>query len=201
MKELDIKDVVPRVHRLLQDRYGELTFVSGQGIAKGQRVEFEDKGRKVQCVIKTSSGGRISFARRDDGTWSGLSDSAYVVVVAPTSLDGEDYKISFFDQAVLLEAFEANDAAQTAAGVGHLPSWIAPFHEAGRGPRGTGDGFGSKALWIEPLVDFASTEAAVPAPPAPASGPKGQLTLQEAKEGLARTFGVSPSAIEITIKG
>lgn len=202
MKRVELGDVLSIVHSVLQRRYGELTFVSGQGIAKGQRVEFDDKGSRVRCVIKTSAGGRISFGRRGDGTWSGLSESDRIVVVGPTELEGEDLTISMFGQNVLMDAFEANHAAQTTAGVGHVPSWIAPFHEEGRGPRGVGDGFGKKALWSEPMPGvLADGPVASSSLPAPAADQAGRLTLQEAKVGLARTFGVSPDAIEITIKG
>jgi hypothetical protein len=36
---------------------------------------------------------------------------------------------------------------------------------------------------------------------APSRSPEGGLTIAQAKEGLARTFGVSPDAIEIVIRG
>jgi hypothetical protein len=145
-------------------------------------------------VIKTSLGGRISFGLRDDGTWSGLSESDRVVVVAPVVLDGDDLMVSMFDQKVLKDCFEANHDAQEKAGMGHnIPNWIAPFHEEGRGVRGTGDGFAGKAMWTEPL---SPVPAAAPALLAPR-----KLTLQQAKEGLALTFDVQPDAIEIIIKG
>jgi hypothetical protein len=198
MREVSSQDLLPVVHTILRRRYGELTVKTGQGVVKGQRVEFSDEGRPVSCVIKTSMGGRISFGRRTDRTWSGLSESERVIVVAPTKLHGADQMVSMFDQKVLLDAFEANRAAQEKAGMGHLPNWIAPFHEEGRGARGIGDDFGDKAIWIEPLdmkpMPSSSLEVTrvEPVPP---------LTIAEAKEGLAKRFGVSPEAIEITIRG
>jgi hypothetical protein len=193
MKKLAPREVLPLVHGILRSRYGEIDIISGQGIAKGQRVEFDDNGQRVRCVIKTSSGGRISFGRREDGTWSGLSESDRVVVVAPVELDGDDQMVSMFDQKVLKNGFEANHDAQQKAGMGHIPNWIAPFHEEGRGFRGTGDGFADKAMWSEPLSHGPTAAPAVPL--------NRKLTLQQAKEGLALTFGVSPDAVEITIKG
>ncbi len=198
MEKLPTDELLPIIHNKLRSRYGECRLVSGQGIAKGQRVEFQDGG-PVRCVIKTSSGGRISFGRRPNGTWSGLSECDRVVVVAPTILDGEDIMVSMFDQQTLRDAFEANFAAQQKAGMEKVPCWIAPFHERDRGVRGTGDGFADKALWSEPLFS-----AAVPTngiSNQPSKNPPRGLTLAEAKEGLARTFGVSPDAIEITIRG
>jgi hypothetical protein len=199
MAKITAEDIMPVVHDKLRTRYGEIRIVSGQGIAKGQRVEFQDGGKTVRCVIKTSTGGRISFGRREDGSWSGLSESDRVVVVAPTTLGGDDLVVSEFKQHVLMQAFEANLAAQKKAGMDKVPSWLAPFHEVDRGVRGTGDGFGDKALWQEPLATAgeASPKASAVGKNEPARG----LTLAEAKEGLARTFGVSPDAIEITIRG
>jgi hypothetical protein len=200
MKKVVPDNIIPVVHEKLCSRYGPIKTVSGQGIAKGQRVEFQDAGRQVRCVIKTSSGGRISFSRRDDGTWSGLSECDRVVVVAPTKLDGDDLVVSMFDQQILRDAFDANLAAQLKAGMSKdVPSWLAPFHEEDRGIRGTGDGFGGKALWREPL-SAASPSVSSAAAPVQNGSARG-LTLAEAKEGLARTFGVSPDAIEITIRG
>ncbi len=204
MRKLTAADIIPVVHEKLRSRYGEVRIVSGQGIAKGQRVEFETGGRTMRCVIKTSSGGRISFGHRDDGSWSGLSESDRVVVVAPTSLEGDDLEVSEFEQKVLLDAFEANFAAQKKAGMDKVPCWLAPFHEEDRGVRGTGDGFAAKALWSEPLNgkgEAAAKHVEASPTPSPANSVVRGLTLAEAKEGLAKSFGVSPDAIEIIIRG
>lgn len=199
MGKLETEEMLSRVHAKLHERYGVCEVISGQGIAKGQRVEFEDDGKRVRCVIKTSSEGRISFARRPDDTWSGLSECERVVVVAPAEMKGSDLIVSMYDQKALLEAFEANLAAQKKAGMEKLPSWLAPFHEDFRGARGVGDGFGTKALWSEPL--FAAPATRTKSLASMQNTTAGSLTLAEAKEGLARTFGVSPDAIEIIIRG
>ena len=53
-----------------------------------------------------------------------------------------------------------------------------------------------------PKAADAPTEPALAAEPAAAkNGRMGPLTMAEAKQGLAQTFGVSPDAIEITIRG
>ncbi|WP_257164773.1 hypothetical protein [Bradyrhizobium sp. SRS-191] len=197
MAKLMKQTILPFVHEVLRRRYGQLTLLSGQGVTTGERVEFELDGNRVRCVIKVSSGGRISFGK-SEGKWSGLDACDFVAMVAPTSLDDDDHIISFFDQRTMKLVFDANQAAQDEAGMGHLPNWVAPFHEEGRGPRGVGDGFGDKALWSEPLI-MAST----PAPRLGASATRTvrALTIAEAKQGLAMTFGVDPDAIEITIRG
>jgi hypothetical protein len=51
------QDVLPIVLEILRRRYGDLTLISGQGILKGERVEFVLEGKRVRCVIKTSTGG------------------------------------------------------------------------------------------------------------------------------------------------
>jgi hypothetical protein len=111
--------------------------------------------------------------------------------------------VSMFDQNTMKEIFDANREAQEKAGMGALPSWIAPFHEEGRGARGIGDGFGEKAIWTEPLNPPPMTHA--PPGPWPTSETETRsaraLTLAEAKQGLAKTFGVRPEAVKITIEG
>lgn len=63
-----------------------------------------------------------------------------------------------------------------------------------------------KELGIDPTKlrweQMPKIEAATPAPPAsPALGATPGLTIAEAKKALAATFGVSPDAVEITIRG
>ncbi|HVA11961.1 MAG TPA: hypothetical protein VNF99_01810 [Stellaceae bacterium] len=196
MKDIKADDVLAVVHGSLRRRYGDIETIVMQGVAKGQRVQVVDRAKPFRCVIKRSEGGRISFDRRPDGTWRGLSESDRVVIVAPTELDGDDQTISMFEQKVLLDAFEANYAAQSKAGMAHLPSWLAPFHEDGRGARGVGDGFGEKALWSEPLTS-APESSAVSA----VSESMRALTFAEAKQGLAKKYGFPPDAFDISIRG
>lgn len=186
------KTLLARVLEMVRERYGDIETRTGKGIPTGQRFEFAENGKQMLCVVKVSTGGRISFAR-DDDTWKGgLLDADRILVVAPTELDGQDFVVRMFEQKVVLKAFEENHKAQRAAGHGHLPNWIAPFREENRGDRGVGDGFGDKALWSEPLEATEITPRDISTAP---------LTIREAKEGLARTFNVSPDAIRIIIEG
>jgi hypothetical protein len=197
MKKILKQDVLPHVWEILRRRYGRLALLTGQGITKGERVQFQLDGKDVRCAIKTSTGGRISFGKRD-GKWSGLDDSDFVVIVAPTALHHDDYEVSMYDQQTMRDVFDRNQTAQEMAGMGELPNWVAPFHEEGRGPRGVADGFADKALWAEPL----STQSAalVNASEAPQTPTVRALTIDEAKLGLAMTYSVSPEAIEISIR-
>lgn len=78
---------------------------------------FIEDGKRIRCLIKTSMRGRISFKRRDDGTWSGLSETDRVVVAAPNKRqEGADVFIGMFRQETLMKAFEANYAAMKRAG-------------------------------------------------------------------------------------
>jgi hypothetical protein len=193
MDKLQKRDLLPTVWEILQRRYGHITLLTGQGIIRGERIEFTHGGKAVRGVIKTSTGGRISFGKKD-GKWSGLEDSDFVVIVAPTALDQTDHMVSMFDQKTMRDVFDQNNAAQTKAGMGGLPNWIAPFHEHGRGPRGIGDGFGDRALWSEPFSNEASPIEA------PRSKTIRALTVEEAKLGLSKKYNVSPEAIEISIR-
>jgi hypothetical protein len=191
------QDTLPRVHEILQRRYGALTPLSGKGIVSGERVELDLNGKKVRCAIKTSTRGRISFGRRGENKWSGLDDSDFVVIVAPRTRNGDEHFVSMFDRATLKQVFDLNQAAHVKAGMGNRPNWIAPFHEKGRGPRGTGDGFGDRAMWTEPL-----DPTLMPRPPGGGQEDSVRsLTIAQAKAGLAKTYGVPPDAVEITIRG
>jgi hypothetical protein len=58
-------------------------------------------------------------------------------------------------------------------------------------------GIDESELKFEPMPPVAIEAAAEPAPRKPGNG----LTIAQAKEGLAQTFGVAPNAVEITIRG
>jgi hypothetical protein len=186
------------IHSVLQARYGAFTLIIRRGVPKGQRLEILEKGKTLRCVIKTSEGGRISFARRPDGSWSGLSDADRVIVAGPGPRSDE-LQIRMWDQAVILKAFEANYSALKAAKMENRPCWISPEHEEGRGVRGTGDGFGEKALWSEVIRSDDLETSTGTSSLAGASGER--LTIELAKRGLAKTYNVRPDQIEITIRG
>jgi hypothetical protein len=141
-----------------------------------------------------------------DGSFSGLSDSDVVAVVAPKDLDSPEWVLSFYSQETLLKAFSANREALRESGNSEGgQSWLAPFHEEGRGFRGIGDGYLKDALWSEPLdPTLPADRARPPTDPPPTSSDDSQplvLTIKEAKEALARKYDVSPDAIDITIRG
>ena len=151
-----LKDTLRLVHEELASRYGKLEIVSVQGVPKGQRVRFVDQGKPVQCVIKVSSAqshGRISFQVLPDGTFGGgLLDSDLVAVVGPSDPNDQGLVLSMYDQPTLLEAFTANREALKQSGNSQGgQSWLAPFHEEGRGFGASGTGFRARrfglSLW------------------------------------------------------
>jgi hypothetical protein len=189
------KLILPAANAILERRYGQLISISGQGIMKGERSKFLVNGEQKRGITKASTNGRISFKREEDD-WIGLDESDVVVVIGPISANDPTVMVSMFDRKAIRSAFDANYAAQTKEGMGHLPNWIAPFHEEGRGARGVGDGFQDKAIWTEPLYP----EVGMPVS-APTGKPSTGLTIEQAKEALAKTFGVPPESVEITIRG
>lgn len=192
------RDVLPKALHILMRRCGQLTSISGQGIMRGERNQFLQNGKLRSCIVKTSTHGRISFGK-GNGKWIGLEDSDFVVVVGPTAAHDPTRMVSMFEKSAMKAAFDANQAAQEKAGKGHLPNWIAPFHEEGRGARGAGDGFQGKALWTEPLDPKPGVPMSIAEGVLPESSPG--LTIEQAKQGLAKTFGVPPESVEITIRG
>ena len=99
--------------------------------------------------------------------------------------------------ATVLGAFEANYESLVKHGMGHLPSWVNPQYEEGW--RLAGSGFEKDALWAETVPLAISPSMGTCSPPTPVEA--NRLTIQQAKEGLAATFGVSVDKIEILVRG
>ncbi|MGY4465894.1 hypothetical protein ACVWWK_001576 [Bradyrhizobium sp. LB9.1b] len=205
----DVRPVsLEHVHETLRRRYGNLEFIQAKGVAGGQRVRFAEQGRLVSCVIKFSSPktlGRIAFSVMEDGSFSGLSECDRVAVVGPVAPKSHQYQVSYYEQSNLLNAWQANREALRAAGKSEGgQSWLAPWHEEGRGFRGVGDGYQRHALWTEPLLATqpATHQPSALSPPAAHEVPAGlRLNIRQAKEALARNYDVPAEAIDIIIRG
>ncbi len=170
---------------------------SGQGVPRFSRLEIAKEGRKRTCLVKCTTGGRISFTRDDDGTYRVLRDADYVLHVQRVSNDPNVVAITMFNATDVVAAFEENHESLEARGMSHIPSWVNPEFEEGW--RLKGSGFGKKALWSElsplnPSITSAREEI-------PAAETAESWTIAEAKLRLARSFGVPPESIEITIRG
>jgi hypothetical protein len=174
----------------------------GSGVPPFSRILVKTEGAVLKCAIKTTQGGRIHFERNPDGRFKVLSDVDRVIHVQPTSQDRNMLLVRMFDQKTVLAAFEENCRALAKHGMAHLPAWINPQFEGGW--RLAGSGFEKKALWAEivPLdVSVPELPETVKTEMSGVVKRSRGMTIQEAKEALANTFGVSPDKIEILVRG
>lgn len=191
----------------LEARGYRATDVShGQGVPRLSRLMLEHGGwlGTKSCVVKFSTGGRISFARDDSGRFSVLPDMDFVLHVRPVFDGSEAVRVSLFDKVIVAKAFEENLASLERRSMGHIPSWVNPDFE--NGWRLAGSGFQNRALWSDIVPLHAQAEArniAAFAEPAAShvAGPTVGISISEAKQRLSVTFGVPAEAIEITIRG
>jgi hypothetical protein len=195
---MDDKKVREAAVRLLEEKGYKVTDLSkGQGVPKLSRISIRKDGKESAALIKTSTSGRISFTREQDGHYRFLRDAEYVIHVHPIVNDPTLVQVTMFDRQTVVEAFNANHKALVEHGMEHIPSWVNPEEE--KGWRQTGSGFGTKALWSAavPLVSTATASEMQRG----AGGQPLKLTIAQAKEGLAENFGVSPDKIEIIVRG
>jgi hypothetical protein len=180
--------------RILEDRYGALTSVSGQGIQSGTRFTFADGDDRRTCAVKVvaKDHNRIHFPRAEDGVgWTTLRDVDLILYLRRLPARTDHYEAHMYSQAALLTAFDENRAHAVATGITHLPAWLSPEKE--KGDRFVGSGYGDKALWKENGPIKVGEQTAVDEPVQP-------LTIQQAKRGIAAFLQISPDAIEITIR-
>lgn len=179
--------------RVLEERFGALEPVSGQGIQGGTRFQLSDDGRIKTCAVKvvTKDHGRIHFPRAQDGGWVTLRDADLVLYVRRLPGRADQYEAQMYAQADLLDAFDRNWAHAGTAGIAHLPAWLSPEQE--NGDRFVGSGYGDKAMWkvSGPLKGESTSKGQEEVQP---------LTIQQAKRGIAAYLKISPEAIEITIR-
>lgn len=103
-------------------------------------------------------------------------------------------------------AFMVGRIKEVVPSTNHDGRWLVLFSSyAECSAEGQWQGRNPVAYWTTdqyPDIDFAALDFKS-MPPVGGQGPQAAsgLTLQEAKEGLAKTFGVPTSAIEITVRG
>lgn len=185
------------------------------GGVRGRVRQITKDGRKVLAAIRTTQDTYIAFHRNEDDTkWVTLSDVDVVIVASVDS--GEQPK---FAQVHILDAKELQkrfDRAYTARRkAGHsLDSirkgrgvWISLYLPESNEPvNRVGAGIG---LEHPPIVKVALGQpvsaAAAPTPSLSAAGAGGDddfapLTFAQAKIRLARTLGIDPANIKITVE-
>ena len=207
-----------RVRRLLVDtciqvleRKGwRVMRVSGFGNARIRRITKD--GESKLAAIRTTQDQWLAFPRtRDDAQWATLSDVDVVVVGSVDPDDPRFARIHVIDADELRGRFDRAYAARRAAN--HtIPRgrgvWIALYQKEAPDPValvGAGAGIANAPIARVPLAEVAAPATDSPATArARAAGTRPPeeraLTIAEAKAGLARSFGVDPSNIKITVE-
>jgi hypothetical protein len=189
-----------------------------RGGGKG-RVRRITKGSKsLLAAIRTSQDEYIAFPRtEDDSEWATLADVDVVVCAAVD--DARNPKVAqvhMFEAADLRQRFDRAYAARLKAGHS-IPKgrgvWVSLYHEEGTDPVGrvgAGIGLAHPPIARIPLnaveAPNAGSSVAPPAQP-PSWGAAAAdddddepLTIAQAKTRLARTLGVDPGSIKITVE-
>lgn len=189
-----------------------------RGGGKG-RVRRISKGSKnLLAAIRTSQDEYIAFPRtEDDSAWATLSEVDVVVAAAVDDARNPKFaQVHMFDAEDLRQRFDRAYAARRAAGhtipIGR-GVWVSLYHEEATDPAGrVGAGIGLASPPIAKISLKAVEAKSTNAPDAPAAQPPTwstasndddddePLTIAQAKTRLARTLGVDPSSIRITVE-
>lgn len=180
---------------VLERRCGELEEVRGQGIPRGTRFRYAEKGKTVVCVIKIAENpaGKISFPY-GDGTWGALSEVDRVLYIRKLPGQPGQFEAQMHQQKVLLNAFNENRKVAEAEEFTNLPAWLSPDPVTTR--RNVGSGFGKLAIWIEEC----GTSAPERRPVVAAAPPSVASLIEKAKNNLAADLGISAARIDINIR-
>jgi hypothetical protein len=180
------------VVRLLERKGYKVTNTArGSGVPQFSRMDIEKGDEKLACVIKTTTGGRVSFTRDEDGTYLVVRDADRVIHARRTPNDPRKIRVMMFDRATVIDAFEANHKAKAERKMEHIPSWVNPEPDAGW--RMAGSGFQDKALWSEVIsIDPMASE---PGAKDPELG-----IMTRIKAMLAEHMGLRPELIEIDVR-
>lgn len=206
-----------RTRRLLTDaclqvleREGwTLSKVSGFGNARIRRLVRD--GKSKLAAIRTTQDQWIAFPRtQDDTKWATLSEVDAVVVASVDPDDPKVARIHMIDANELRRRFDRAYAARRNAGhsipVGR-GVWIALYENEVSDPVtlvGAGAGIANAPIALVPLAAVGPPTSNAPAAgttrPFAGATDDGTLTIAEAKARLARTLGVDPSNIKITVE-
>jgi hypothetical protein len=192
----------------------KVSRVKGGGKSRIRRIT--KNGTTKLAALRTSQDLWIAFPRNEDDTaWATLGEVDVVVASSVDDSTNPQYaQVHIFDAAELRERFDRAYAARKAADHS-LPVgrgvWVSLYRdEATDPPSLVGAGIGNLRPPIARIpLDAPETVAAPPAPPAPIRPPAVSfadpddrpLTIPEAKLRLARTLGVDPGSIRITVEG
>ncbi len=208
-----IRQILVRAALTTLEREG-WTVAKVRGGGKGRVRRISKGGRSLLAAIRTSQDEWLAFPRNDDDTaWVTLSDVDVVVAAAvDDAVNPKVAKVHLFDGAELRERFDRAYAARRAAGhtipIGR-GVWVSLYHDETTDPPsrvGSGIGNAYPPLAQIPLTEMATLGAGIPPSEPPSSaknddtGNEQPLTIAQAKARLARTLGVDPGSIRITVE-
>lgn len=191
------------VRRLEARGYTVSNRARGSGSPPWSRVEATNCGERLNVVIKvvTKPQGRIHFTPEKDGSWKALHEATHVLHVWLDPDDHRTVRISLFDVATIIKAFDANYAAmkRKRGAEEPLPCWLSPEFEDGW--RFTGSGFWKDAIWSETVPLNPDPDHAVDKPSAPAPRPSYEGGIMDRiKAMLAEHMGVRAERIEVEVR-
>jgi hypothetical protein len=187
-----------------------------KGSGKGS-VRLISRGSEIALVsIRTTQDRAIAFPRNPENNgWSTLEDVDYVCAVSVDNAeDPREAWAHFIPQKEMVERFDRAYLARTKAGR-VIPNgrgvWLSLYQEENDQPVDrVGAGAGrpehyppmfKAPLWAEgEAVKAESVSSAPPSVDAEELDDEAPLTIAEAKRRLAKTFGVDPSCIKISIE-
>jgi hypothetical protein len=178
------------------------------GRGKSSMRRITKGGVSKIATIRTTQDRWVAFPRtKDDKGWLTLDDAEVVVVASVDEKESPKFAwVHVFDQADfkkrLDRAYAVRMKAKRRIPVGR-GVWISLYREDDGSPQLAGAGAGraeASRIAIVPLQKAAPDSPSLPAAP-PLSGSNVRpLSIDEAKQGLALTFGVNPSHIKITVE-
>ena len=190
------------------------TVVKVKGGGKGRVRKITKAGKSKLAAIRTTQDSYLAFPRNEeDSGWITLSDVDVVVAASvddPT--DPAFALVHIFDGDEMRDRFDRAYKARIDAGHS-IPLgrglWLALYEEEGTAPGrvGAGAGLVHPPIAKVPLKGGGRADARrlversrTPASSDDAADDVAPLTIAEAKARLARTLGVDPSAIKITVE-
>ena len=183
--------------------------VQGAGKSSLRRIKKEGESKLVS--IRTTQDTRIAFPRdKKDERWTTLSEADLVLAVSLDDPDqpshGQAHLISGEEMRARFDrAYQARKAAGHTIPVGR-GVWIPLYQDDAQNPVnrvGAGAGLTNQAIYRAPLEKprpEVQDEEARSAEAAQTEAARGELTIDEAKRGLAATFGIDPSNVKIVIE-
>jgi hypothetical protein len=220
-KKIIRRALVAAAYATLEREGWKVGRARGRGV-KGRVREITKDGKTQLAAIRTSQDHWIAFPRnqsprnQQDTKWVTLADVDVVVAAAVDDPTQPKFaQVHIFDAKDLRERFDRSYAARRKAGhtipVGR-GMWVSLYYPDSDDPVnrvGGGIGLDHPPIARMPLDESASTSVGgrPPAMPPTSYAAAGDdddfepLTIPEAKARLARTLGVEPAAIRITVEG